>query len=259
MTEDIQIIDTNSENILKYGVCGYKNIKKPGFPEKFDWIKKNESLGLRIKTLYSQNDGTQGMIEYLPGEFCYRPVDASGYMFIHCIFVGFKNAYKNKGYASLLIEECVKDAKSNNLNGVAVVTREGSFMVGKQLFIKNGFEKVDEALPDFELYVKKLNKEAKNPKFNDLSKNLTKYSDGLTIIRANQCPYSIKNVSEIVETAKKDFGITPTVINLESYKDAQENPCAFGTFCIIYNGEIVSYHPISNTRFVNIMNKIIKK
>ncbi|MEZ5335661.1 MAG: YoaP domain-containing protein [Methanolobus sp.] len=44
-------------------------------------------------------------------------------------------------------------------------------------------------------------------------------------------------------------------MDLEDYAAAQNSPCSFGTFCIIYNGEIISHHPISNTRFMNIMNK----
>jgi hypothetical protein len=27
---DVEIIDTNSDNILEYGICGYKNIKHEG-------------------------------------------------------------------------------------------------------------------------------------------------------------------------------------------------------------------------------------
>jgi hypothetical protein len=42
--------------------------------------------------------------------------------------------------------------------GVAVVTRKGPFMAGKELFVKNGVVAVDTALPDFELLVKKFNK-----------------------------------------------------------------------------------------------------
>jgi hypothetical protein len=65
------------------------------------------------------------MLEYIPGKYSHRPVDAEGYMFIHCIFVGFKNEYKGKGYASSLIDECIKDAKKAKMQGVAVVTRKG--------------------------------------------------------------------------------------------------------------------------------------
>ena len=251
--EKVSIIDTTNDNIDLYGVCGYKNKKKPGLPEKREWLQERFSEGLIIKTLYSEKDGTQGMIEYIPGKYCWRPVDAKNYMFIHCLFVGFKKAYKNKGYASMLLKECEKDAMNQNLDGVAVVTRKGSFMVGKGLFLKNGYEIVDSVKPDFELLVKKFSETKSNPAFN-IKPN--KYTNGLTIIRASQCPYTVKNVKEICETAEKEYGLKVNVVNLKSYKEAQNSPSAFGTFCIIYNGSIVAEHPISKGRFTNIMNKI---
>jgi hypothetical protein len=255
--EQTSIVDTTIDNVCKHGVCGYKNIKKEGFPEKFEWLKKRFPEGLQIKTLLSEKDGTQGMIEYIPGKFCWRPVDAVDYMFIHCIFVGFKNMYKNKGYASLLIAECEKDAKKQKMKGVAVVTRKGSFMAGKELFVKNGYEVVDSAKPDFELLVKRFASDTPVPRFKITGeKKLDQYTKGLTIIRADQCPYTVKNVKEICETAKKDYGIKADIINLESYQEAQNSPCAFGTFCIIYNGNIIADSPISNGRFVNIMKKM---
>jgi hypothetical protein len=252
----IEIIDTNADNILEYGVCGYKNIKREGYAEKIEWLKSRFKEGMKIKILYSEKDGTQGMIEYIPGEYCWRPVEASGYMFIHCIFVGFKRAYKGKGYGALMMDECVKDAKSEKMHGVAAVTRKGAFMAGKELFEKKDFKVVDSAPPDFELLVKKFDKKAPNPKFKgDLEKISSKYSKGLTIIRADQCPYTVKNVNEISETAKKVYGLKPKIIHLKNYEEAQNSPCPFGTFCIIYDGKIVAHHPISNKRFQNIMDK----
>ncbi len=251
--KNISIIDTNIENIVQYGVCGYKSIKKPGLPEKMKWLRDRFAEGLRIKILCSENDGAQGMIEYIPGTYCWRPVVAEDYMFIHCIFVGYKKAYKNNGYASQLISECEIDAKREKLKGVAVVTRKGSFMVGKELFIKNGYSIADSTKPDFELLVKKFNTKTPDPKFRN---NCHKHQKGLTIIRSDQCPYTIKNVNEICETAKKEFGVTVNVVSLKSYKEAQRSPCPFGSFCMIYNGDIVSYHPISKGRFVNIMKKL---
>ena len=255
--EGIEIIDTNAENIREYGICGYKDIKRAGYLEKIEWLKDRFPEGMKIKTLYSAKDGTQGMIEYIPGEYCWRPVEASGYMFIHCIFSGFKNIYKGKGYGSLLLDECLKDAGKGNMQGVAVVTRKGSFMAGKELFVKNGFEIVDKATPDFELLVKKFNRNASTPKFKgEWEKKLSQFGKGLTIIRADQCPYSVKNVKEIRETAEKEYGIQPDIINLENCQKAQNSPCAFGTFCIVYNGKVIAYQPISKTRFTNIMTKI---
>ena len=255
----VEIIDTNTDNILKYGVCGYKDIKKAGYPEKIEWLKDRFPEGMKIKTLYSDNDGTQGMIEYIPGEYCWRPVEASGYMFIHCIFSGFKNIYKGKGYGSLLLDECLKDATMGNLHGVAVVTRKGPFMARKELFVKNGFEVVENAPPDFELLVKKFNKNAPAPKFKGKwEERVSQYGEGLTIIRADQCPYTVKNVKEISETAEKTYGIKPNIISLRNCEEAQNSPCAFGTFCIIHHGKAIAYHPISETRFTNIMNKELK-
>ena len=257
--ERVEIIDTNADNIREYGICGYKNIKREGYLEKIEWLKGRFPEGMKIKTLYSDKDGTQGMIEYIPGEYCWRPVATDGYMFIHCIFSGVKNIYKGKGYGSLLLDECLNDAVEEKLNGVAVVIRKGPFMVGKELFVKNGFEVVDKAPPDFELMVKKFSDGATAPKFKgDWEGRLSQYSKGLTIIRADQCPYSVKNVKEISETAEKEYGIKPNIIDLRNCQEAQNSPCAFGTFCIIYNGKVVADHPISKTRFTNIMNKVLK-
>lgn len=257
---EFKIIQTTDINVLEHGLCGYKSLKRPGFPEKVKWLKDRLNEGLVIKSLYSEEKGTQGMIEYIPGEYCWRPVSAKRYMFIHCLFVGFKKEYKNKGNASRILDECEKDAKESNKEGVAIVTRKGSLMIDKDIFLKRGYKVVGKAGSDFELMVKKFNPVAKDPSFINNEETLSnKYAKGLTIIRADQCPYTVKNVNEIKEAAINKFGIKPNVITLENYKEAQKSPCMFGIFCIIYVGSIISEHPISSTRFVNIMNNILEK
>ena len=84
------------------------------------------------------------------------------------------------------------------------------------------------------------------------------YEEGLTIIRADQCPYTVKNVSEIAEVAQRDFGLQLNVVTLKNHREAQGSPSPFGTFCIVYKGEVVAHHPISKTRFVNIMDKMVQ-
>jgi len=123
---------------------------------------------------------------------------------------------------------------------------------------KKGFVPVDLAEPDFELLVYKFDPAAENPHFRKtMTQNRERYAEGLTILRSPQCPYSEKNVAAIMETAKK-YGLNSRLVELESAEAVQDAPCAFGTFCILYNGEVISHHPISNTRFENIMNKIRK-
>jgi hypothetical protein len=141
------------------------------------------------------------------------------------------------------------------MQGVAVVTRKGSFMAKKDIFLKKGFAVVDRAEPDFELLALKFNKEAKNPSFKRM--DLQGYDKGLTVVRSPQCPYSEKNVKAILETAKKQ-GLETRLVELQDADAAQHSPCAFGTFCILYNGKILSYHPISNARFENIMKAMPK-
>jgi len=256
---DIKIIDLTPENIADYGVCGYKDVKKHlELRKKIEWFKEYYPKGLRIKAILSKKGGYQGMLEYIPGKYAHRPVDADGYMFIHCIFVGFKKDFKGKGHASLLIDECINDAIKKNMLGVAVVTRKGPFMANKDIFLKKGFQVVDSAKPDFDLLVKKFDEESKNPKFkSNMIDNLKKYQKGLYVIRSPQCPYTEKNVKAILKSAKNKFNLKPNLVDLQDLNTVQDTPCAFGTFCIIYNGEIISHHPISNTRFENIMKKEI--
>lgn len=249
-----EIVDTDADNIYNYKICGYKNIEQEGYKLKADWLKKRFREGLKFKVLHSPEDGVFGSIEYIPGEYTWRAVDAKGYIVIHCIFIE-KRKYKGQGYGSLLVEESIKDAKIQKMHGVAVVTRKGTWMVGKELFLKNGFEVVDTAPPDFELLVMKFNKKAPSPRFKgDWEKKIKKYGKGLTIIKSDQCPYIVKFMNEMPATARK-YGKKPEIVELRTCKDAQNAPSAFATFGMVCDGKLIADHPISNKRFMNILEK----
>lgn len=257
---EIEIIDLNPDNIADYGVCGYKDLKKhKELRKKIEWFKAYYPKGLRIKIVMSKKGGYQGMLEYIPGKYAHRPVEAEGYMFIHCIFVGFRKEFKGQGMASLLLDECIKEAQDKDMLGVAVVTRKGPFMAGNDIFLNKGFEVVDSAKVDFNLMVKKFDEKSQDPQFKaDMEESLKKYSEGLTILRSVQCPYTEKNVKSIIESAHDKYKLKTNLIDLNDACDVQNSPCAFGSFCLIYNGEILSYHPISKTRFENIMKKALE-
>jgi hypothetical protein len=256
---NVKLVDITLDNVCEHGVCGYKNIKNKGLQRKVEWLKDRFSEGMKIKTIVTENDGSQGLIEYIPGEYCWRPVDAKGYMFIHCIFSGFKKVYKGQGYGSRLIDECIKDAKQQKMQGVAVVTRKSGWMADNRIFFKKGFEVVDSAAPDFDLLVKKFNDDAPNPKFKGTwQENLRQYSEGLTIVWSGQCPYPAKYVEELAETAEKEFNIVPQVVELKTCEEAQNSPCPFGVFCVVYDGKVVAGTPISKRRLSNILKKELK-
>jgi hypothetical protein len=256
---DVRIVDIDAENIFSYGFCGTKNPKHEGFRRKAEWLKKRLTEGMRYKVLYSEEKGAVGLIEYIPGEYAWRGVEAEGYMVIHCL-CNFYKPYREKGTASDMIDACINDAKKEKKHGVAVVTRNGAWMVGKKLFVKMGFEVVDKAEPDFELLVKKFNKEAPDPKFKgNWDKILAKYNKDLTILWSDQCPYIAKSISEIRETIKERYGIKANIIEMKDHEQAQNAPSPYAIFSLIYDGELLAFHPISNKRFINIMDKVLRR
>ncbi|MBI2418707.1 MAG: GNAT family N-acetyltransferase, partial [Ignavibacteriales bacterium] len=200
----VKLLDLTPANIAQYGICGYKDVNKhTELRKKIDWFTEYYPKGLRIKIIIHPAGGYQGMIEYIPGKYAHRPVDAEGFMFIHCIFCGFKNEYKNKGYGKKLLEACINEAKNENMHGVAVVTRKGSFMADSSLFLKRGFLLTDKAAPDFELLVLKFDDNHKFPVFTLHKAPLPEeFSEGITVLRSPQCPYTEKNVNAILEHAQ---------------------------------------------------------
>jgi hypothetical protein len=243
------------ENIFDFGFCGTRSIEHEGCRRKAEWFKKRHSEGMKYKVLYSEEKGSIGLIEYIPGEYSWRAVEADGYMVIHCLCI-FYRPFRQNGYASLMIDECIKDASGTKKYGVAVVTRKGAWMVGKEIFLKKGFEVVDTAPPDFELLVKKFKKDAPSPKFKGCwEKVLKKYPKGLTIFWSDQCPYIAKSVKEIIELISKRYKIEAKIIEIKNHKQAQDAPSPYAIFSLIYDGELLAFHPISSKRFENIMDK----
>jgi GNAT superfamily N-acetyltransferase len=250
-----RLIDVNPENFDTVPCCGVKNAKHPGRQAKRRWIQTNVKLGLRAKTLLTANGEPSGYIEYLPGEHAWRAVSAAGYMFVHCVWTPAE--YQQRGNGKAMLEACLKDAKRAGKYGVAVVVRDGPWMADRRLFLANGFKCVDTAPPDFELLVRKFTPSAPNPRFKgDWNRKLQQYGRGLTLIHCGQCPHATKFITEIVQTAETEYGITPKVIELRSPGDAQNSPTPYATFALIHDGELLADHPISRTRFRNIMREL---
>jgi GNAT superfamily N-acetyltransferase len=254
--KNVRIIDADAETIGHYGLCGYKDPENPGFQQKLAWLEKRFKEGMKIQILHSEKNGTVGSIEYLPGEHAWRGVHAPGYMVIHCLFIQ-KKAFKGKGYGSLMIEACEKDARREKMHGVVVVASKSTWMAKKEIFLKNGYEITEEAPPHYQLLVKRFHRDSPLPAFSgDWKDKLDRYSKGLTIIHSDQCPYVINAMNEIPQVAREEYGIEPTIVDLPNCQLAQEAPNPYGIFSIIWNGELVADHPISKTRFKNIMNKV---
>lgn len=69
----------------------------------------------------------------------------------------------------------------------------------------------------------------------------------------------LKTIEEEKPDQDRGFDIidlTPVLVEMDDYVTAEQSPCAFGTFCIISKGKILSHHPNSNTRFENVVNNM---
>jgi len=252
MVSDYKIVDTNADNIDGCSLCGNKSANNLGYRRKTDWLKKRYAEGLRYKVLRSREFGDIGMIEYALGSHAWRPVQAEGYLVIHCLMVNGK--HKGKGLGTLLLDSCLRDAKKSKCLGVAVVTSSDSFMAGSELFIKAGFVPVDR-IPPYELLVKKLKKTAPEPRFIVERERLSKrYRKGLAILAADQCPYVSKSAERIAEASRR-LGLKPKVVRVGSARASRELPTPYGVFSVLYNGKLIAERPISATRFMNIMRR----
>jgi len=249
----MNIVEVTRENMSEKGFFCYMSKKKSeGYQRKLKWLRDRFDEGMRIKML-DLRQGGRGFIEYIPGEYAWRAVNADGYMLIHCIWVAGRS--KGKGYATQLLNECFKDAEKAGMKGVAVVTSEGNWLVGKNLFLRHGFECADQR-PPFALMVRKFGN-ATSPSFSgNFEQRLRTYKKGLTIFRSDQCPYVDAAAGAALEAAK-ELGIGTKVIELKSAEEVRRlSPSPYGVFGIVYDGKLVSYHSGAKKELMTCLEKL---
>jgi len=202
-----RLIDVDAAIFDTLPCCGIKSVAHPGRQQKHCWLEANAKFGLRARTLLAPDGQPSGYIEYLPGEFAWRGVEATGFMFIHyCIWI-FRKQHQRKGWGSIMIEACLDDARKAGMRGVAAMVRDGPWLADRRLFLANGFELIDIAPPDYQLLVRKFDSGTVSPAFKKCwDEKLGQYGRGLTIIRSSQCPHIAKFAAEIAETAENEYG-----------------------------------------------------
>jgi hypothetical protein len=204
---------------------------------------------LKIKLLYLEGEKRPaGFIEYVPGEYCWRAVDAGGYVFIHCLWTNGRK-HQRRGFGSLLIQEAERDARGTQ--GVCAVTSDKPFMAGKEIFLKNGYTVAAESGKE-QLLVKQL-KDGPPPSINDWRAELEQYR-GLTIVYSRQCPWVVRFIEE-VKPILEQRRLEIEVIELKSAAEAQKAPSLYGVFNLIHEGRLLADRYISTRRFQNILEK----
>ncbi len=214
--------------------CGCSPTYRTGYTAKMNWLYDRLAEGMRYILLLA-NGQKVGMIECIPGERAWRGVDAAGYLFIHCFWVIGRN--RKRGYGRRMLQECLDQAQG--MNGVAVMVSRTHWLPTPRIFLKNGFESVDQASPSFELLVRRLNPLAPLPRFKRAEEEAAL---GLTLYYSEQCPY-FQNMPRIVQQTGEQLGLSVRVVHLDNPQSAQNSPCAYGALGIFLNGELLDYRP----------------
>ncbi len=236
----MNLVDVNASNVERTSFfCMMSKKQSEGYQKKLAWLRGRFDEGLRIKML-DLKEGGRGFIEYIPGEYAWRPVLAEGYMFIHCLWVVGQS--KGKGYGKLLLDECLRDSQASGLRGVAILTSEAVWLVHKRFLVEQGFQSVDQAPPSFELLVKQFEPGPLPSLPADWDERAGRYGAGLTVVQAGQCPY-IPAATRIVLEVAEARGIEAPVVELTSSRQVRESaPSAYGVFQIVYDGRLLCYH-----------------
>jgi GNAT superfamily N-acetyltransferase len=244
----VEILSVDADNIERLGFFCYKSKPKtPGYQKKLAWLKQRFWEGMKIKILY-EDDKSKAFIEYIPGEYAWRAVNAKNYLFIHCLWVVGKA--KGKGYGSRLLQECIQDARADGFDGVAMLTSGGNWLAGSNLLLKNGFDVVAQAPPSFELLSFGFGQAAPPTLPDNWDDRLQKFGDDLTVIFTDQCPY-IDRLKEAVFNAGRKLGLDVRALEFHDCEQVQRNaPSAYGVYSVIYRGELMSYHPIGGKDLV---------
>lgn len=236
MSTEVVVTDVTLQNVEKTGFFCYMSARKSvGFAHKLNWVKARLAEGLKIKMVLPPHG--RGFIEYIPGEYAWRAVNATGYMVIHCIWVVGRS--KGIGLATHLLELCEKDAREQGLAGVAVVTSDEHYMVDQKYMKKKGYQLVGEAPPKFGLMVKKY-REAPDPSFcGDWEAKARLFGKGLTAVRSDQCPY-LESAVQAARVRAEGAGLAFRDVILDSAKEVREKaPSAYGVYQLVYNGLLV--------------------
>ncbi|OHD56359.1 MAG: hypothetical protein A2Y33_12185 [Spirochaetes bacterium GWF1_51_8] len=241
----MNILKLDPSNIASEHICCAFSDKKvaAGYEAKKALLADGFPRGFVFKKL---NVKHKVFIEYAPDEAAWLPVDAPGYLGIHCFWVA--GQYKGQGHGKALMDECIQDASGTN--GVYAITsaKKRPFFTDKAFFLKNGFETCDTAPPYFELMVRR-NGNAPLPKFRDNARRAEcPQKDGIAVYYTNRCPFTEYYTDEL-EAVVRAKGLNFQRVKVSSVREAKDIPSAASIYSIFYNGKFVTHEIQTSGRF----------
>ena len=238
-------IHITKENLDKEHICCAMSGKQS--LAKKEWLRQRFDEGL---VFYRSEERGKCFIEYIPAENAWVPIEAAGYLYINCLWIA--GAMKGHGYSTDLLNECIRDARAQEKNGVCILCAEGrkrEFLADPKYLAYKDFRTADISDCGISLMYLPLVPNAEPPKFRECAKHPTVNEDGFVLYYTDQCPFTYYWVPKVREAAK-EHGISLKTIHIESKEEAQSAPTPVTTYALFCDGKFVTHAIQSDKKFL---------
>jgi len=237
------------ENIDREHICCAMSNNQSN--RKKEWLKARFEDGL---VFYRAVERGKCFIEYMPAEKAWHPIEADGYMHINCLWVS--GSFKGHGYSNDLLDECIRDAKSQGKKGLTILSsaKKKGFLADAKYLSYQGFRKADESDVGIELWYFPFQKEESVPQFRECAKHPQIREDGIVIYYSDQCPFTYYWVPRLTEFAQEN-GIPLKTVYIDSREAAQSAPSPVTNFTLFKDGKFITHEILSEKKFLTIAEK----
>jgi len=246
----MDFIRITKENIDKEHICCAMSGKQS--LAKKEWLKQRFEEGL---VFFRSAERGKCFIEYIPAENAWVPIVAPEYMFINCFWIS--GQMKGHGYANILMEECIKDAKEQGKKGICIFSsqkKKKEFLSDPQYLTHKGFTIADESDCGIVLMYLPLSKDAEKPKIKECAKSPKIEEEGIVIYYTDQCPFTCYWVPRVAETAKEK-GIPLKTVHVTDKETAQSLPAPVMNYALFKDGKFITHAIQNDKKFLEIARK----
>jgi len=250
----MNLITLTQENLQKEHICCAISSKstEEGVNAKKEWLSCRMQEGLSFKKLDARG---KVMIEYIPAENAWLPLDADGYMIINCFWVS--GSFKGQGYGKQLLAECEADAKDSGMKGVAVIVgnKKKPFLTDKSFLLHAGYEVCDSCPPFFELVVKRFDKKDSAPQFKECAKRgMGEGIKGIDIFYTSQCPFTVPYI-KLLEPVILSSDYPVRIHRITTREMAQQHLCPVTTYSVFLNGQFYTNEILTQVKLEKLIDR----
>lgn len=242
--DEPRFLDLTADNLATEHICcaiaGQQH--QEGVDRKKAFLACGFGAGLVFRKLDARG---KVFIEYAPWEAAWRPVDAAGYLVIHCLWVSGR--YKGRGLGQELLRHCLDAAGERH--GVVAVSGRRPYLTDTRFYRSQGFEVVDRTDTGFDLVCWRRDPATPAPRFAENAlRGRVPEDRGVHFEYADQCPF-VPDCLEGMSGVARDAGLEVTTRELATVEDAHRAASPFGTFGAFLHGRFLTHELMAPAKF----------